>query len=434
MSAVRVLKLQDVDQAQLQRLFRRDHLVSTAVKDQCRRIIEAVREKGDAALLAFTAEFDGVQLPSAPLRVSDQQFEDAALGLSTDLKNALEQAILNIRRVHEAQLPPEFGLLPVDAGTWVGHRWSPIDSVCLYVPRGRGSFSSVACMLGVPARLAAVPRIILCTPPGPNGEVDGATLFVARLLGIDEVYRVGGAQAVAAVAFGTQTIPRCDKVIGPGNVYVAAARQELSHLIDPGPPAGPSESLILCDESADVENAAWNLLIEAEHGENSTAVLVTHLTTFAHAVAEAAQRMIGLLTSVRRAFASEVLSRQGGIVISSSLSESIAFANRFAAEHVALMVGDPWPILPLLTNAGEILFGSYPVIGLGNYAMGINAILPTGGRARSASGVSVYDFLKRTSLGFVTKEGFDRLKGMVSVLSRHEGFSAHHEAVERWRV
>ena len=434
MTAVRVRRLGDLGEAELQSLHGRCHPGASAVMDKSREIIESVRRLGDEALSAFTAKFDGIILSPDNLRVKGEEFDQAEKRLPTEVKRAVDQAIANIRRFHEGQVPREDRWVETQRGVWCGERWTSIDSVCLYVPRGRGSFPSVACMLGVPAQLAGVRRTILCTPPGDKGEVDPATLYAAAALGIKEVYRIGGAQAVAAAAYGTQSVPRCAKFVGPGNVYVEAARMLLRDVIDPGPPAGPSEALILCDESANHENAAWNLLIEAEHGENSTAVLVTHVPQAAPAIADAVARLYPLLSPQRRAFAASVLAERGGILITDGFEESIQFANAFAAEHVALMVAEPWDVLPTLTNAGEIVFGGFPIISLANYAMGVNAILPTGGRARTTSGVSVQDFLKRTALGFVTESGFRRLRDTVPVLSRYEGFSAHHEAIERWRV
>jgi histidinol dehydrogenase len=287
-------------------------------------------------------------------------------------------------------------------------------------------------MLGVPATIAGVPRIIVCTPPGRDGCVDAATLVAAQMLGIDEVYRVGGAQAVAAVAFGTASIPQCAKIVGPGNVYVSAARTLLAEVLDPGPPAGPSESAILCDGSGSAINAAWNLLIEAEHGENSCALLVTHQAAFAQRVATEMEGLLPRLTAERRAFAAEVLGRNGGIITTDSLATSLAVINAFAPEHLALMCADPWALLPEVRDAAEVLLGDYPIISLGNYALGVNAILPTGGRARTRSCVSVDDFLKRSSIGWVTRRGFESLAPVVSTLSRDEGFCAHHLAVENW--
>jgi histidinol dehydrogenase len=433
MSIVRILDYASIDEATLARLLDRKEWNEPSVLDTCREIIDAVRNEGDEALVELTRRYDGADLSPDRLRVSPEEIERAAACVNDELRRSLTVALANIRRFHETQVRPSVELTEVAGGIWCGERSTPIDSVCLYVPRGRGAFSSVACMLGVPAVLAGVPRVVLCTPPGPDGQIDAATLFVARELGIDHVYRVGGAQAIAAVAFGTERVPRCDKVLGPGNVYVSGARQLLAASIDGGPPAGPSESLIVADGSVDPSNVAWNLLIEAEHGENSCALLVTHERSLAEAVAARAEELTQRLTPQRRQYVETVLGTRGGVLLTADITQSIDFANRFAAEHVALMVREPWVVLPKLKNAGEILLGAYPIMSLANYAMGINAILPTGGGARTYSGISVRDFCKTTSIGYVTSEGFGMLKEVVPPLSRDEGFSAHHEAILDWR-
>lgn len=433
MSAVRVLELARIDAADLAGLLDRRPWTDPEVLVACRDIVAAVRARGDAALVEYTRRFDGVDLAPADIAVSPEEAERAAAGLAPEVRRALDTALDHVQRFHAGRAPGPMQLLEVAPGIWCGERVTPIDSVCLYVPRGRGSFASVACMLGVPASLAGVASIVLCTPPGPGGEIDAATMHVARKLRIDRVFRVGGAQAIAAVAFGTESVPRCDKVLGPGNVFVSAARHILADTIDPGPPAGPSESLIVADASADPANAAWNLMIEAEHGENSCAVLATHERRLAEAVAGRVADFKDTLPPRRREFVERVLVERGGIVVTASLAESIDFANRFAPEHLALMVEQPWEVLPRVRNAGEILLGDYPIFSLANYAMGVNAILPTGGWARSCSGIAVSDFCKRTSVGFVTRVGYRALREVVPPLSRDEGFSAHHEAVLRWR-
>jgi len=399
-----------------------------------REIIDVVRTRGDDALIEFARRFDNADISRLGLRATLEEFSAARDAVSSEVRDALTHAIRNIRALHAAQKPAPLTLVEVEPGVSCGDRFTPIDSVCLYVPRGRGAFSSVMCMLGVPAVIAGVPRIIVCTPPGTDGRVDAATLVAADMLGIREIYRVGGAQAVAAVAFGTQSIPACTKIVGPGNVYVSAARTLLSDVIDPGPPAGPSESAILCDGSADPTNAAWNLLIEAEHGENSCAILVTHDAAYAARVADVVSTLLPRLSVERRAFAVEVLNRNGGIIVTASLAASVALVNAFAPEHLALMCRDPWAVLSEVRNAGEVLLGDFPIISLGNYAAGVNAILPTGGRARTHSCVSVDTFMKRSSVAHVTQCGFASLAPVISTLSRDEGFSAHHLAVENWNV
>ena len=220
MTGIRVMRLGELTDEERQSLFGRCQQGAPAVMDACRQIIESVRCQGDEAVLACTARFDKVILASSDLRVKKEEFEQAERRLPTGMKAAVNHAIGNIRKFHEAQVPRGIRWVETERGVWCGERWTPIESVCLYVPRGRGAFPSVAYMLGVPARLAGVPKITLCTPPGEGGKVDPATLYVAGILGIDEVYRIGGAQAVVAVAYGTQSIPRCAKFVGPGNVYV----------------------------------------------------------------------------------------------------------------------------------------------------------------------------------------------------------------------
>ncbi|GJM23794.1 MAG: putative histidinol dehydrogenase 2 [Phycisphaerae bacterium] len=412
--------------------IRRVETSAREAADVCREVIDAVRARGDDALIEYTRRFDGVDLSSLGLQVGPEEFESADQNLSADMREALTHAIRNINRFHTQQRPKPEPMMEVEPGVWCGDRWTPIDSVCLYVPRGRGAFSSVMCMLGVPAVVAGVERVVVCTPPGPDGRVDDATLVAAKLIGIDRVYRIGGAQAVAAMAFGTDSVEPSTKIVGPGNVYVSAARHLLSDRIDPGPPAGPSESVVLCDAGVDPNNAAWNVLVEAEHGENSCAVLVTHDEALAGRVSDAVVKNINSMSPQRQAFASQVLNENGGIVLTESLEASVDFVNAFAPEHLAIMSDRGDEIVKSIRNAGEILIGDFPIISLGNYAMGLNAILPTGGRAVTRSCVSVLDFLKRSSVGKVNREGFGSVAPVVSVMSRDEGFSAHHLAVENW--
>ena len=418
----------------------REALLSRAQPDLTRAmknaefIVDRVRSGGDEALLQWTAEFDGVRLTADRLRVGPDEFERAAGTVPPALRAAVETAIANIRRFHEATMPKAESVVTVSDGVTCTERFTPIDSVCLYVPRGRGSFSSVLCMLGVPAKLAGVPRIIVCTPPGPDGSVDDATLYAARLIGIDEIYRVGGAQAVAAVAFGTRTIPACAKIVGPGNVYATAAKRLLSDRIDPGPGAGPSESIILCDGSPNPRNVALNLLIEAEHGENSCALLVTHDEGLVRAVDAIVESEIPQLTEQRATYAREVLNSYGGAVLTRSLDESITFVNEFAVEHLAIMTRDSRQVAQRITNAGEILIGDFPIISLANYVVGVNAILPTSRYARTQSPVSVRDFMKACSIVELSEKAYRQFVAPVVAFSEHEGFCAHHRAAQKWQT
>jgi len=272
--------------------------------------------------------------------------------------------------------------------------------------------------------------VIVCTPPTADGGVDDASLFTAQLCGVKEVYKVGGSQAIAAMAFGTQTIPKVSKVIGPGNAYVSAAKRLLYGKIDVGTPAGPSESIILCDENADAQIAAIDLLIEAEHGPDSTALLVTHSKELAEKVEKLLPDLVDNLPEERKNFCRTVFSHFGGIVLTANLEASLQFVNDFAPEHLEVLVDEPMSVLAEIKNAGEILLGPYTPITTGNFSLGVNAILPTGGFARTFSCVTVFDFLKRSSIGYMTKEGYDSIKDTARKFAEYEGFPAHANAIK----
>lgn len=411
------------------RLLRRASIDITEQTAAAAAIIERVRTDGDAALLALTAEHDGVELAHGSLVVSAAEWATADT-LSADIQDTLCYAHANIRRFHEAQMPEPMWMMEVDAGLMAGEKVTPIADVALYVPRGKGSFPSVLLMLGTPATVAGVKRIGVFTPPNERGEIDPAILFAARLLGIREIYKAGGAQAVAAAAYGTDTIPRFSKIIGPGNPYVTAAKRLLSGVIDPGVPAGPSESIILCDETADARKAALDLMIEAEHGPDSAALLVTHSTAVADAVCVALPTLVGeIRQGHRRAFVETVLGRYGGIVVTDDLAASVSFVNEYAPEHLEVLARDPFGLLPQIHNAGEILLGEHTPITLCNFLLGPNAILPTGRSARTVSAVSLHDFLKRSSIGYATAEGFARVRNKAALFADVEGFETHARAV-----
>ena len=394
-------------------------------------IIEAVRLRGDAALIEYTEQFDHVVLPQGGLRVSDDEWQWGLAQVTDEMAETLSYAAQNIRRFHAAQKPEPIWMMEVDQGVMAGEKVTPISDVALYVPRGKGSFPSVLLMLGTPAVVAGVPRIIVITPPNEQGEVDPAILYVAQLLGLREIYKVGGAQAIAAVAYGTESVPKCAKVIGPGNPYVTAAKRLLAGMIDPGVPAGPSEAIILADEGANPHNVALDLMIEAEHGPDSASLLVTPSADLAAAVERELIQLIGEIQSDRRReFVSTVFARYGGILEFDSMNEAIDFVNSYAPEHMEVQVREPFALLPQIENAGEILLGDHTPITLCNFLLGPNAILPTGRNARTISAVSIHDFMKRSSIGYVTKEGFQRVRKLAASFATMEGFETHAKAVE----
>jgi histidinol dehydrogenase len=286
-------------------------------------------------------------------------------------------------------------------------------------------------MLSTPAKVAGVEKIVVVTPPAPDGKPDTASLVAAEICGVDEVYAVGGIQAIAALAYGTETIPKVNKVIGPGNSYVSAAKRLLYGTMDVGLPAGPSESIILADENVDPRLAALDLLVEAEHGPDSAALLVTHSRHIAERVLEVLPAYIAELPEWRQNFVKHVLSNYGGVMLTDSLEASIAFVNDYAPEHLEVLTADPFITLNKLKNAGEILLGHLTPIPTANYSLGLNAILPTGGFAKTFSSVSVWDFLKRSGVGYLSREGYERLQGITATLADYEGFPAHAMAIRK---
>jgi histidinol dehydrogenase len=425
-------ELSRLDNQQRSRLLRRAEVEIDDLLEYVRPIVRAVRERGDEALVEFMERFDHVKLDPERLRVSRKEIERAHDLLDKEVHAAIEHAIGNVRRFHQRQMPHEQWFTEVAPGVMAGEKITPISSVGLYVPRGKGAFPSVMYMLATPARIAGVPRIVVCTPPGPDGEIEPASLVAADLCGVHEIYRAGGAQAIAALAYGTQNIARVHKITGPGNPYVSAAKRLLYGTVDVGLPAGPSESILLADESADPELVARDLLIEAEHGPDSSSLLVTDSAILAEKVMALLPEKIAALPEVRQNFCRTGFESEkgtGGIVLAAHMREAIAFVNEYAPEHLEVQVRDPFAMLPDLKNSGEILIGPYTPICLGNYSLGTNAILPTGGFAHTFSCTTVYDFLKRTGLAYVTKEGYDSLSETTRQLAEFEGFPAHAKAV-----
>jgi len=428
---INVFELQSMSKMELERLLRRSEMDIAALLEGVDPIIQNVRENGDAALLRYAEEFDGAVLDKAGLKVSPEEMESAGRELDEEIREVIEYSARNIRKFHEKQMPEEMWFTQVMPGILAGEKITPITSVGLYVPSGKGSFPSVMLMLGTPAVLAGVPKVIVCTPPRSDGSLDPATLFAASVCGITEVYRVGGAQAIAAMAFGTETVPKVVKTLGPGNSYVSAAKRRLFGDIDPGIPAGPSESIILCDESAEPGLVALDLLIEAEHGPDSAALLVTHSDALIARAKNIIPGLVADLPAERRGYCETVLSNYGGIVKTASLDESIRFANDFAPEHLELMVAEPMAVMLKIQNTGEILLGKYSPITIGNFSLGVNAILPTGGFARSFSCTTVFDFLKRTSIGYISPAAYPEISRVGRRFAEYEGFPSHAAAIRK---
>lgn len=403
--------------------------------EKVKPIIEAVRAEGDAAIARFARDFDKAPVDAERLMATEAEFDAAFDELEPEMIETLRYSADNIRRFHEAQMPQEMWMKEIRPGVLVGERATPIDSVACYAPRGKGSFPSVTLMTTIPATVARVPSPILLTPPGPDGRIDAATLVAARLGGVDKVFRVGGAQAVAAAAFGTASIPRCAKIVGPGSPWVVAAKRLLSDRIDTGLPAGPSESLILADETGNGRIAALDLIIESEHGPDSSAFLVTWSREVAEAARAAIPEYWRQMGEQRVGYSSTVLGgAKGGIVLTSTSEEAYAFINDYAPEHLQVISSKPLEHLNHIRNAGEILLGEYAVGSIANYMMGANCVLPTSGWAKTHSALGVRDYMKFSTVGQMTRTGFDEMAPHTHRFATYEGFDAHANAVSGLRL
>ena len=398
-----------------------------AVEPRVREILEAVREKGDEALLAFTNEFDGVSLSPDELQVTQREMQAAAEAVEPTVKEAIDAARARIEAFHRHEIRQSWQVQEED-GTTFGQLVRPLEAVGIYVPGGEAPYPSTVLMNAVPAVLAGVSRIVAVTPPRRDGSIHPSVLFAAALCGVKEIYRIGGAQAIGALAYGTATIPRVDKIVGPGNLYVNVAKRLVFGEVAIDSLAGPSEIVVLADGGANPAYIAADLLSQAEHDPMATAFLVTPSQSLAEAVNAAIQWQIEDL-SRKEVIAASVEGR-GAILIVDDLEEGIALVNRIAPEHLEVMVDNWLDVLPRLRNAGMILVGEYSPVPLCDYGAGPNHVLPTGGTARFSSPLGVADFVKRTNFLHATEEGLEAIADQVGTLAELEGFTAHAAAVK----
>ena len=420
-----LFKLWELSQKERAKLLERTQVDADQFVDVVRPVIQDIKENGDAAVVKYTKKFDGAGIAPDQQKVTAEEIQAAYQFVDDRLLAAMKKSASNIRAFHELQKPEGFWVKEIAPGVFAGEQTTPIDSVALYVPRGKGSFPSVMLMLGIPAVVAGVEDIYVFSPPLPDGTGDPATLVAADICGIKNIFKAGGSQAIAALAYGTETIPKAEKVLGPGNPYVTAAKRLLQAVVDPGLPAGPSESLVLADEHADPYLAALDLLNEAEHGPDSSAYLVTNSLELAE---EAQRHLPGLLEKLpaqRKEYCETVLSGPGGIVVTKTLDEAIEFVNDYAAEHLAIHVEDLIGVTKRIRNGGEIILGDYTPISVCNYSLGPNAVLPTTGFAKTYSALSVRDFMKTSSISYLTKPAYDDLRDHVIHFAEYEGFAAH---------
>ncbi len=411
----------------LEKLENRGEILESRVAEEIQSIIDDVRARGDRALVDYTLKWDGWEVGSPEdLVIGRERLEEAYSSLPPDLARALEGACQRIQEFHQLQKDKSWFVFD-DNGSVLGQKVTPLERVGAYVPGGRASYPSSLLMNVIPAKVAGVKEIVV-TSPTPGGEVNEALLGAAYLAGVERIYRVGGAQAVAAMAYGTELIPPVDKIVGPGNIYVATAKRMVFGKVDIDMVAGPSEILILADEGASPSHVAADLLSQAEHDPLASAVLITPSLKLAQAVAREVEMLLRDLPTGDTA--REALANYGGAVVSSTLEEGVELVNRLAPEHLEILTRDPWGVLPLINHAGAIFLGPYSPEPMGDYVAGPNHVLPTGGRARFSSPLGTRDFMKHSSVVSMSRETFWELKGDVITLARWEGLPAHARAVE----
>jgi histidinol dehydrogenase len=405
----------------LLRLNRRSVGLDSELLAAVSKIVDDVRKRGDEALIEYAARFDGVQLTAAHLQVSHEVLQQAAERTDSRVLSALREAILNVRTFHERQKECSWAIKR-DERIWLGQRISPIEIVGLYVPGGTAAYPSSVIMNVVPAQVAGVGRIVVTTPPETvrSNPAVAATLLELK---VSEVYGVGGAQAIAALAFGTQTIPAVDKITGPGNKYVAAAKKLVFGAVGIDSIAGPSEVVIVADDSARGDFIAADLLAQAEHGEDASSVLITTSELLAGDVAIQIERQLSSLP--RRAIVEASLTNYGAIIIVDSLIDAYAVVNELAPEHLELMTSDNDAAAENIKHAGAIFFGPYSPEAIGDYFAGPNHVLPTGRTARFSSALGVYDFVKRTTIVGYSREEMENAAKKIAALAEAEGLQGH---------
>lgn len=390
-------------------------------------IIRAVRAEGDTALIALTERFDRVRLTPATLAVPAAEVDAAVARVPAALMAALETAAARIEAFHASQMPRDL-VVPDAAGLRLGMRWSALDAVGLYVPGGKAAYPSSVLMNALPARVAGVGRIAMCVP-APDGVVPDLVLAAARLAGVSEIYRVGGAQAVAALAYGTATIAPVDRIVGPGNAYVAEAKRQVFGRVGIDSIAGPSEVVVLADGGQNASDVAMDLLAQAEHDEAAQSILITDSSSFAAAVAAAVERALPGLP--RAAIAGASWRDHGAVIVVRDWDEAVALTDRLAPEHLQVMVAEPEALFARIRHAGAAFLGPWCPEAVGDYVAGPNHVLPTARTARFASGLSVYDFLKRTTWVSADRAALGRVGPAAVLLAEAEGLQAHARSIAR---
>ncbi len=427
-SAIRRLNAADADFARhLDHLLSWESVSDDGVNERVLEIIKAVRERGDAAVVELTQRFDALEVASmADLILPRARLEQALERITPGQREALEIAAERVRSYHERQKQDSWTYTEAD-GTVLGQKVTPLDRAGLYVPGGKASYPSSVLMNAIPAKVAGVPEVVMVVPT-PRGEVNELVLAAACIAGVDRVFTIGGAQAVAALAYGTESVPPVDKIVGPGNIYVATAKRHVFGKVGIDMIAGPSEILVVCDGQTDPDWIAMDLFSQAEHDEDAQSILVSPDAAFLDRVAESIARLLPTLERADIARAS--IEGRGALIHVADMQQAIEVANRIAPEHLELSVAEPEQWLPQIRHAGAIFMGRYTAEALGDYCAGPNHVLPTSGTARFSSPLGVYDFQKRSSIINCSPEGASTLGKVASVLARGESLTAHARSAE----
>ena len=395
--------------------------------DAVNEIVEAVRAEGDSAVFSYTKKFDGADLNADNIRVTKEEIEEAYTQVDPEVLEVIRKAIVNIRVYHEKQRQYSWFDSKSD-GTILGQKVTPLSRVGVYVPGGKAAYPSSVLMNIIPAKVAGVEQIIMVTPPGKDGKVNPGTLVAANEAGADVVYKVGGAQAVAALAFGTETIPKVDKIVGPGNIFVALAKKAVYGYVSIDSIAGPSEILVIADETANPRFVAADLLSQAEHDELASAILVTTSEELADRVSDEVDAFVQALS--RKDILEKSLDNYGYILIAENLDQAVDIANEIASEHLEIVTKNPFEVMTQIKNAGAIFLGEYSSEPLGDYFAGPNHVLPTNGTAKFFSPLSVDDFIKKSSIIYYSKKALEPVKDDIIKFAESEFLTAHANSIK----
>ena len=424
---MRIIKLNEQSRANiLADLLKRDPNNYSAYEDTVQAIVDDVRARGDEALFEYTKKFDGAELSADNIRVTQAEIQEALSQVDPNLLAVMKKSMKNIREYHEKQKQYSwFDSKP--NGTILGQKVTALSSVGVYVPGGKAAYPSSVLMNIIPAEVAGVEKIVMVTPPGKDGKVNPVTLIAAHLAGATEVYKVGGAQAIAALAFGTKSIPRVNKIVGPGNIFVALAKKAVYGHVSIDSIAGPSEILVLADETANPRFVAADLLSQAEHDELASAILVTTSMELAEKVSAEAEAFVQKLS--RKAILEKSLENYGYILVADSMEDAIETANAIASEHLEIVTKNPFEVMTKIQNAGAIFMGEYSSEPLGDYFAGPNHVLPTNGTAKFFSPLGVDDFIKKSSIIYYSREALEAVHTDIESFAEAEHLTAHANSV-----